>query len=92
MPRDRRFKVEITEHWIEDEPRKEWKQLREPETSARLEQDGDYGYVTEVLPTAHSRTVLEAEVESLEIERVVAAVYALSLASKQLPEARRAPQ
>ncbi len=77
--RNRRFKVEITESWIVDEPRKEWKAVRHAETSARIGEDRDYAYVEEVLPTAHNRTVLQAEVDSIEIEKVVLAVFGINL-------------
>lgn len=82
--RGSRFKVQITEHWVEDQKRKEWLQVYDYRRALK-EGERDHAYVEEVVPTEQSRTVLEAEVESLDIDEVVAAVFRLSLVDPRSP-------
>lgn len=74
--RNRLFKVEITETWSEYELRKEWHQVLDYRRPL-AEGEKDHAYVETVLPTEHKRTVLEAELEQLDVPHVVLAVFGL---------------
>ena len=71
------FKVTVTETSTTHEMCKKWQQLRTTELAAQNGLSDTYGYVESVLPVTRERTVLQAEVSELDLDRVVAAVYRL---------------